>query len=92
MEELEEKLEELNEDLIEEIEERMEEKAEQFEDYESLSAEQKAQAHEDQVIRNSIEGKFGQGKRKFSLGRIMAKLKNTSETAIGIIFLVAPGH
>lgn len=54
----------------------------------SVSAEQKAQAHEDQVIRNSIEGKFGQGKRKFSLGRIMAKLKNTSETAIGIIFLV----
>lgn len=54
----------------------------------TVTAEQKAQAYEDQAIRNSIEGKFGQGKRRFGLSQIMAKLKNTSESVIGIIFLV----
>lgn len=38
--------------------------------------------------RISIEGKFGQGKRRFSLARIMGKLPITSESIIGIIFLV----
>jgi IS5 family transposase len=42
----------------------------------------------DERIRNSIEGKFGQGKRRFSLNRVMTKLPNTSETAIAITFLV----
>jgi hypothetical protein len=32
--------------------------------------------------------KFGQGKRRFSLDRVMAKLDNTSQTAIAIAFLV----
>ncbi|WP_245824302.1 transposase, partial [Planktothrix tepida] len=32
--------------------------------------------------------KFGQGKRRFSLNRIMNKLAHTSETAIAITFLV----
>jgi len=32
--------------------------------------------------------KFGQAKRRFSLSRVMAKLTNTSETAIAITFLV----
>ena len=32
--------------------------------------------------------KFGKGKRRFSLGRMMAKLDNTSQTAIAIAFLV----
>jgi hypothetical protein len=32
--------------------------------------------------------KFGQGKRRFSLARVMAKLDNTSQTAIAIAFLV----
>jgi len=32
--------------------------------------------------------KFGQGKRRFSLDRVMAKLDNTSHTAIAIAFLV----
>ncbi len=32
--------------------------------------------------------KFGQGKRRFSLAGIMAKLDNTSQTAIAITFLV----
>jgi hypothetical protein len=53
-----------------------------------LSPEQKKQALKDEEVRNSIEGKFGQGKRRFSLDRVMAKLTNTSETAIAITFLV----
>ena len=32
--------------------------------------------------------KFGQGKGRFSLDRVMAKLDNTSQTAIAIAFLV----
>ncbi|CDN16932.1 hypothetical protein RintRC_4164 [Richelia intracellularis] len=47
----------------------------------NLSKEQKRQANESERIRNSIEGKFGQGKRRFSLNRIIAKLSHTCETA-----------
>ncbi|CAD5938267.1 putative protein ORF8 in nfe locus [Planktothrix tepida] len=54
----------------------------------NLSKSTKKQALEDEKIRNSIEGKFGQGKRRFSLNRIMNKLAHTSETAIAITFLV----
>ena len=46
------------------------------------------QAREDEKIRNHIEGKFGQSKRRFSLSRVMAKLASTAETAIAISFLV----
>ena len=46
------------------------------------------QALEDAKVRNQIEGKFGQAKRRFSLYRVMTKLANTSETAIAITFLV----
>jgi hypothetical protein len=53
-----------------------------------VSPETKKQAVEDERIRNWIEGKFGQGKRRFSLNPVMAKLKNTSQTAIAITFLV----
>ncbi|BBD70006.1 transposase (plasmid) [Nostoc commune HK-02] len=52
------------------------------------SKEKKKQAKDDESIRNCIEGKFGQGKRGFSLGRVMAKLSHTSQTAIAITFLV----
>lgn len=48
----------------------------------------KKQAQEDERIRNAIEGKFGQGKRRFSLNKIMTKLPSTSATTIAIIFLV----
>ncbi|VXD17582.1 transposase (fragment) [Planktothrix paucivesiculata PCC 9631] len=54
----------------------------------NISKATKKQASEDEKIRNSIEGKFGQGKRRFSLNRIMNKLAHTSETAIAITFLV----
>ena len=53
----------------------------------TISQSQKKQALEDERIRNSIEGKFGQAKRRFSLNRVMTKLPSTSETAIGIAFL-----
>ena len=43
----------------------------------NVSKENKKQAAYDEGIRNYIEGKFGQGKRRFSLGRVMAKLPHT---------------
>ena len=49
---------------------------------------QKKKPLEDDRIRNAIEGKFGEGKRRFGLNRIMAKLDNTSQTTIAITFLV----
>jgi hypothetical protein len=48
----------------------------------------KKQAQEDEKARQAIEGKFGQAKRRFNLARVMAKLDNTSQTAIAIAFLV----
>jgi hypothetical protein len=45
-------------------------------------------AIQDEIDRNAVEGKFGQGKRRYSLNRIMTKLSCTSETAIMISFLV----
>jgi hypothetical protein len=48
----------------------------------------KQQAREDERVRVEIEGKFGQGKRRFSLARVMAKLAETAETMIAITFLV----
>jgi len=53
-----------------------------------VSKSKKRQALEDERIRNAIEGKFGQGKRRFGLNRVMAKLDNTSGTVIAITFLV----
>ena len=46
------------------------------------------QARQDELDRIPIEGKFGQGKRRFSLSKIMSKLDSTSETAIAVVFLV----
>lgn len=39
-------------------------------------------------IRNAVEGKFGEGKRCYRLGRIMAKRQETSESVIMLQFLV----
>jgi len=58
----------------------------------SISLAEKKQAQLDARIRNEIEGKFGQGKRRFGLNLIMTKLSNTSETAIAISFLVMNLH
>ena len=46
------------------------------------------EAKEGEVQRIPIEGKFGNGKRKFGMDRIMSKRKDTSETTIGITILV----
>lgn len=45
-------------------------------------------ARQDERDRIPIEGKFGQGKRKYGIGRVMTKLAPTSETAIALCFLV----
>ena len=54
----------------------------------NISLEEKKQSYKDQLIRNRIEGKFGEGKRKYGLNLIMTKLKETSETKIAMSFLV----
>lgn len=46
------------------------------------------QQRQDECDRNAVEGVFGRGKRKFSLSRIMTKLKKTSEHAVAMVFLV----
>ncbi|WP_235911121.1 IS5 family transposase [Heliobacterium mobile] len=38
--------------------------------------------------RNAVEGKFGEGKRRYGLGRIMARLGETAATVIGLQVLV----
>ena len=42
----------------------------------------------DNADRNAVEGKFGEGKRRYGLARIMTKLKETSEVTIHLQFLV----
>lgn len=49
---------------------------------------EKRQHRQDEVDRIAIEGKFGQGKRRFSLSRVMAKLARTSEAVIMVCFMV----
>jgi hypothetical protein len=48
----------------------------------------KQQARADEAVRVEIEGKFGQAKRRFGLGRVMSKLAQTAQTAIAITVLV----
>lgn len=47
----------------------------------------KKQERQDASIRNAVEGKFGEGKTRYGLDRIMMRLQATSETTISIIFL-----
>lgn len=58
-----------------------------LEDIERLKTQQ-ALCRQDELDRIPIEGKFGQGKRRFTLARIMAKLAITSETVIMVSFMV----
>ncbi|MDY6857555.1 MAG: transposase, partial [Thermodesulfobacteriota bacterium] len=46
------------------------------------------QAYRDECDRVPIEGKFGQAKRRYGIGRVMTKLATTSKTAIALCFLV----
>jgi hypothetical protein len=54
----------------------------------TIVKEQKKQQYRDECDRIAVEGKFGQGKRRFSLSRIMAKLDTTSEVTITMSFIV----
>ena len=54
-----------------------------------LSAYQKAKRKKEYGRRNQIEGKIGQAKQGYGLNQIKAKLKNTSETWIGLTLFVA---
>jgi IS5 family transposase len=50
--------------------------------------EAKMQVYQDSCERNEVEGKFGTGKRKYTLDCIMAKLQETSESVIILNLLV----
>jgi hypothetical protein len=50
--------------------------------------EQKKQQRQDEIDRIPVEGKFGNAKRRYGLGRIMAKRRETSETTIGLILVL----
>lgn len=43
---------------------------------------------QEQGIRNGIEGKFGEGKRRYSLDRVKAKTRITSESWVASVFFV----
>lgn len=49
---------------------------------------QKEIEYADEGARNIVEGRFGIGKRRYGLDKIMTKLKATSETSIALIFLI----
>src|SRR5690625_3552541 len=53
-----------------------------------INAEQKRIERQDASERNEIEGKFGEGKRRYGLGLISACLQQTSETAISLSLLL----
>lgn len=55
---------------------------------EDLNRYQKDKLKKERGERNHIEGKFGQGKSKYNLNKIMARLANTSESWIATIFFV----
>ena len=53
-----------------------------------LSAEQKREHQEQSKRRNWIEAKFGEGKRRYGLGLVMAKTQRTSESWIAMVIFV----
>jgi hypothetical protein len=53
-----------------------------------LLKEQRSLQRQDELDRIAVEGKFGQGKRRFGLALIMTKLAHTSEVSIVIAFIV----
>lgn len=55
---------------------------------EKLNRYQRAKRRREAAERNQIEGKFGQGKRRYALNNIRAKLTSTSPAWISSIFLV----
>jgi DNA-directed RNA polymerase subunit E'/Rpb7 len=55
---------------------------------EEVKKEEKKQAYRDSCRRNNVESKFGEGKRKYSLGKIMTKLTETSATTIVLNLII----
>ena len=55
---------------------------------EASKKELQAQAKHDFGERNSVEGVFGQAKRRFSLSLVLTRLPHTSKTTIFLVFLV----
>lgn len=53
-----------------------------------VSLADRKQARADEVIRNEVEGKFGESKRRYSLARVMTKLASTSTAQVSLTFLV----
>ena len=53
-----------------------------------LNVQEKRIERQDNRERNEVEGKFGEGKRRYGLNRIMARLKDTAESEIAMQFLV----
>ena len=49
---------------------------------------QKVQERKDISVRNAVEGEYGTGKRKYSLGLLMTKLPETSVAVIGLNFFL----
>jgi hypothetical protein len=54
----------------------------------NITKEEKKEARENEKIRNRVEGKLGEGKRRYGLNKIMTKLPSTSMTVISLRFLV----
>jgi hypothetical protein len=52
------------------------------------SSAQKQMEYQDALDRNTVEGKFGEGKRAYGLCLIRARFQQTSETVIALQFLV----
>jgi IS5 family transposase len=55
---------------------------------EKIKKEEQKLEYLDNCNRNQVEGKFGEGKRKYSLGKIMTKLAETSATTIVLSLIV----
>jgi IS5 family transposase len=53
-----------------------------------VDPDQRKLMRQDELERNAVEGKFGQGKRRYGLGLIRGKLAETSGSMIGMAILV----
>ncbi len=54
----------------------------------AILRERRSIERQDESTRIAVEGKFGEGKRRYSLDLIGTKLRSTSESAIHLVFLV----
>ena len=55
---------------------------------EAVRKENARQLRKDEIGRIEVEGKFGVAKRRFSLGRVMTRLRESSECVISLVFMV----